>query len=546
MNLWLYLFIAAFPLGLLFAVFRAFPSRKLGFLAFNIPAMLLSPFLVVTVPPVPMLFLFLLLLFALFSRRALMLFAYASAALYNALFVVILLDPFPSSRMLFSGLMLGCALLGGLLLGARHARYLPEPTTGGRSSWNKALLSLVLVCYAGGIVWMFGEKIASSVASFGSPALSGALMHIGFFPTETSEDALFILAKKQGTHEQLLRDMLQAKGREAPWLHGRPQSLRGIVRKLMNRYQSPELVEEAIILLKQESKSEARETLLSLAQTLNLPQEEALLKSLERHQFLLPDLVEKSGANILGEVVRFKNIELVRYLLHNSPKENVQKALLHENRLGFTPLAEAAFTNQPEVLALLLAYTEKPLTTDSRGRNLLHIAAMNTTPQSLGWLINNLDGAEELSRAKDNFGANPIHYAALGSCKEGVALIASRTPVSDVQDNNGQSPLHLAASFEMRQLPALEGLSLQLEPQAGGTKCTMLFTLFSLAGNEPMHEPDAMGRTPLHYAAIPLRNGRQDSSCATIKALLDAGLNPLLPDNEQRTPHDLFEGFFAE
>jgi ankyrin repeat protein len=156
--------------------------------------------------------------------------------------------------------------------------------------------------------------------------------------------------------------------------------------------------------------------------------------------------------------------------------------------------------------------------TDGAGWTRLYRAAFRHQADTVAFLL-----SKGASLAPDKHNGTPLHAICWqgeyqdpeinGACERIIrALVAAGVPI-EARDDEGRTPLHKATGGDWANPTAVR-------------------TLLELgAETDPV---DGYGQTPLHIAA---KNG----AVACIEALLDAEADPMLPDNEGRTPTDLAE-----
>ena len=135
--------------------------------------------------------------------------------------------------------------------------------------------------------------------------------------------------------------------------------------------------------------------------------------------------------------VKFSALDVLRFLLDIS-SESVNKL----NNYGRSIIHEAASTDSPEILTLLLKSGADVNLADSSSMTALHDAASAGLVQNMQILI---ESRAEIDKA-DGDQQTPLHMAALSNSVEGVDVLLKAKAVIDIRDNERQTPLVLAAN----------------------------------------------------------------------------------------------------
>jgi ankyrin repeat protein len=219
-------------------------------------------------------------------------------------------------------------------------------------------------------------------------------------------------------------------------------------------------------------------------------------------EFLLSLFQDRAVPNVGREP-----LEVVKYL--------VEEAGADENRAapnGWTPLIYAAKAGDADVVAYLLSRPGINIRAQGpTGSKALDIACREGHLEVVKSLVEatGRQGIEE----RDRLGRTALHHAVGSVNKELVAFLLSKGAQASTKDTHKQeTPLMLACS---------------------GGRLDMVQVLLKHTGGLHVSERNSEGRTALHLAATSSANGL---SSDMVRALLLAGADPSITDNEGRTP----------
>ncbi len=108
------------------------------------------------------------------------------------------------------------------------------------------------------------------------------------------------------------------------------------------------------------------------------------------------------------------------------------------NTYIWTPLHEAVYYDQREIVELLISKGADVNTKDNKGKTPLHYAVENGHKELVELFISK--GADV--NARDNKGKTPLHYAVENGHKELVELFISKGANVNLKDNEGKTPLN--------------------------------------------------------------------------------------------------------
>ena len=550
LGIFLFFFIVVLPsLYLVLTVCGWFAPRRWLFMVLHIPAVAMGGLLSVTVPPL------------FFVGHAFLL-----AVLYAPRFAcvgVISLNGIPL------GLLFGTLVIGNGLKALGIYDYLPwvapVPTvlllgwlgwryTGGvtrkndvagngaalmRRSLLRGLVVVGMVLLAVGQLWEYRVPIATQVARVGSPALSSALLRVGGIPRAPQEDALFMQARAQGTQADFLRTMLRARA-QFGFSGSNVASSGEVLEKLFGLYASPELAEQALdFLLEQEGASP-----LPVWQVLDLARSPSLWPLLHKHgQLVARELV---SVEVLLEHSAYASIDLpglFAFVLDSTPPQERQELLLAPDNGGDSPMSFALGNSveSASFAAVFLPYVPKTPLMDSRGQTVLHMAAQGNSQEKLELVLRHVGmNALGFLALHDNQGFAPLHYAALETYGEGVALLVGQGATVNAQDAEGQTPFFYSCTTSLADSGQPYANILAIEE--GNAKPAVLRMLLAVPGAE-VNVQDSHGRTPLHYACLINNLFCEDNATLLehiVQPLLHAGAAPLAQNNAGETAYDFW------
>ena len=261
-------------------------------------------------------------------------------------------------------------------------------------------------------------------------------------------------------------------------------------------------------------------------------------------------MTDHNGITPLFIAVRENNIEIVNYLINRNP-ESVHS----QDSYGNTILHKAAYEGRVNIVkSLVNKHSVDPSLTNNRGTTALHLACANgskslVTFQSFNGLI----------EKRDKYGHSPLHTAALEGHLFIVKTLISHKHFDQAnlfsEDINGHTPCHLAAfngfvhivnfiaqycSQNMLEMVVrMEDIrSILYTANMKGLICTEailphraaekrhISALEYFFKNKSYHPNcrDSLQRTPLHYAAMVMRNTR------CLQFLLDVGSSLIAED----------------
>jgi ankyrin repeat protein len=244
------------------------------------------------------------------------------------------------------------------------------------------------------------------------------------------------------------------------------------------------------------------------------------------------DASDRIGQQPLHEAAELGHVDAIRALAELGGRMDAT------DERGRQPMHDAARHGHMEAIRALAELGGRMDVTDERGRQPMHDAAEWGQVEAIRVLAE-LGGRVD---AADGSGQQPLHEAAGGGKVDAIHALAELGGCVDAADGNGRQPMHAAAEGgrvdAIRALVEL-GASLACTDAAGrtplhyalnpgdGRQPHMDAALQLIAAGAPTSARDSAGATPLHLAAgIP--------SKAVVLALLAAGADPTIQDNEGR------------
>ncbi|MDH3828406.1 MAG: ankyrin repeat domain-containing protein, partial [Desulfobacterales bacterium] len=202
--------------------------------------------------------------------------------------------------------------------------------------------------------------------------------------------------------------------------------------------------------------------------------------------------------------------EVVIQLVSKGAKINIK------NSIGKTPLHDAAYFDQFQIVKYLISQGAEINTKDIRSRNPLQDAVIDNKVEISKYLITK--GAEV--NAKDDDGKTSLHYAVINENLELIKYLVSSGANVNTRDKFNRIALHYAADegyLEIAKYLLLKGSEINTKAAYYLQLGTMELTL---------------GCTPLHLAA---RNGHLE----VVKYLVYQGADVNLKNNEDQNALDL-------
>lgn len=184
---------------------------------------------------------------------------------------------------------------------------------------------------------------------------------------------------------------------------------------------------------------------------------------------------------------------------------------------GQTALMWAASENNADIVAALLAHKADPNTKSKGGFTALLFAAQQGSTAAAKLL---LDAGADINAAAQKDGLTPLALSIASGHAELPALLIARGANTNIADNRGYTPLHYAANE-----PGRDDLVKALI--AKGANLNARITKDPPRANEGGYA--LPGATPLFMAA-------RIANLPAVRALLDAGADPLLGTNNKTTP----------
>jgi ankyrin repeat protein len=201
------------------------------------------------------------------------------------------------------------------------------------------------------------------------------------------------------------------------------------------------------------------------------------------------------------------HLGVVQMLLEHMGGQGLDETTSHRR----TALHEAVQEGHEAVVAFLLRQGAHAINGDSNGMTPLMTAAVMGYVGIAQWLLELKEGQGLDER--DHEGKTALHWAVRGGHPEAAALLLRNGAGASIRDNEGRTPLMWVG--ESGHLGALQ-------------------ILLQEVGEEGLRERDVHGYTALHRAAM---NNHEEA----VQALLLVGADPIMKDNQGRTPRALAE-----
>jgi ankyrin repeat protein/L-ascorbate metabolism protein UlaG (beta-lactamase superfamily) len=196
------------------------------------------------------------------------------------------------------------------------------------------------------------------------------------------------------------------------------------------------------------------------------------------------------------------HLQLAELLISRGADVNVR------TELRASPIHYALWAGRTEMVRLLVRRGADIAWERGSGFTLLHEAANQANPELVAFLLEKGLAVD----ARNRIGATPLHYAALHGTPETAQLLVRHGADVNLVSQNGWTPLGLAASRGEERMAALllkaGARTAAADPASGrtalheaaargyGKVCALL-----AAGGAEVNSRDALGRTPLDYAA---------------------------------------------
>ncbi len=230
-----------------------------------------------------------------------------------------------------------------------------------------------------------------------------------------------------------------------------------------------------------------------------------------------------SGETALMSAVDRGSAEVVKALLDGGANPNASEA-----KGGQTALMWAVSENHEQIARLLLAYRANPNARTKAGFTPLLFAAQQGATDSAKLL---LEAGADINAASQKEGLTPLSLSIASGHGEFPALLIERGANTNLADARGYTALHYAASERSGERSGEVDLLKALI--ARGANLNARITKDPPRANEGGYA--LPGATPLFMAA-------RIANLPAVRALLDAGADPLLGTNTKTTPFAVAAG----
>jgi ankyrin repeat protein len=222
-----------------------------------------------------------------------------------------------------------------------------------------------------------------------------------------------------------------------------------------------------------------------------------------------PMRLDKSDCTPIMRASERGHLRVVLLLLEHTEGQGLETG----NIAGYTALHKAIEGRHEEVVAELLRHGARADTVDNGGNSALSSAVDSGLLGVVKLLVDHL-GTQALHE-RDPEGRGLLHHAAFWAEEDMVAYLVGKGLQPSITDNDGMTPLMYCAK------------------RSGLESIGVLERLLSYAHTHELDMRNAIeGKTALHWAV-------QQKRPANVRALLVAGADPSIVDNEGRTPRIL-------
>ncbi|OMJ82749.1 hypothetical protein SteCoe_16453 [Stentor coeruleus] len=160
--------------------------------------------------------------------------------------------------------------------------------------------------------------------------------------------------------------------------------------------------------------------------------------SLNENPHLLNQVDSKLKWSLLYRTVIFRHIEATEYLLQEGADPNIK------NKLGETPLHQAAENSQEKLVKLLLEHKADPNSQQNDGNTPLHQSVFKGNEKIVAIL---LSYKADPNIPNSVFRKTPLHYAVEYNHHEIVKIIMNSGGNANIKDNTDKSPLDISSGL---------------------------------------------------------------------------------------------------